>query len=40
VECGKIRPVRIIIGVLFACHGAQKLFGVLGEVVAEHLGPP
>jgi putative oxidoreductase len=22
--------VRIIIGLLFACHGAQKLFGVLG----------
>jgi len=24
--------MRIIIGVLFACHGAQKLFGVLGGV--------
>lgn len=22
--------VRVIIGLLFACHGAQKLFGVLG----------
>ena len=23
--------MRIIVGFLFACHGAQKLFGVLGE---------
>jgi len=22
--------VRVVIGILFACHGAQKLFGVLG----------
>jgi len=24
--------VRIVVGFLFACHGAQKLFGVLGGV--------
>jgi putative oxidoreductase len=28
--------VRIIVGLLFACHGAQKLFGVLGGTVAIH----
>jgi putative oxidoreductase len=28
--------LRIIIGLLFACHGAQKLFGVLGGTVAIH----
>jgi putative oxidoreductase len=27
--------VRIVVGFLFACHGAQKLFGVLGG-----FGPP
>jgi putative oxidoreductase len=27
--------MRIIIGLLFACHGAQKLFGVLGGVGGE-----
>ena len=24
--------MRIVVGILFACHGAQKLFGVLGGV--------
>jgi putative oxidoreductase len=28
--------LRIIVGLLFACHGAQKLFGVLGGTVAIH----
>jgi len=28
--------LRIIVGLLFACHGAQKLFGVFGGVG----GPP
>jgi putative oxidoreductase len=27
--------MRFIVGALFACHGAQKLFGVLGGNVAE-----
>ena len=27
---------RIIVGLLFACHGAQKLFGVLGGTIAIH----
>jgi putative oxidoreductase len=27
--------MRIIVGALFACHGAQKLFGVLGKPKAE-----
>lgn len=27
--------MRIILGLLFACHGAQKLFGVLGGVGGE-----
>jgi putative oxidoreductase len=43
---GKIAPqlyalMRITIGLLFACHGAQKLFGVLGGrqvAIASHLG--
>jgi putative oxidoreductase len=26
--------LRIIVGLLFACHGAQKLFGVLGGRIA------
>lgn len=30
--------MRLVIGVLFACHGAQKLFGVLGE--PSQLGDP
>lgn len=28
--------LRIIVGLLFACHGAQKLFGVLGGRIAIH----
>ena len=28
--------LRIIIGFLFACHGAQKLFGVLGAQSEIH----
>jgi putative oxidoreductase len=28
--------LRIIVGLLFACHGAQKLFGVLGGTLAIH----
>lgn len=28
--------VRIIVGFLFACHGAQKLFGVLGSQSEIH----
>lgn len=27
--------MRIVVGLLFACHGAQKLFGVLGGQQAE-----
>lgn len=30
--------MRIVVGFLFACHGAQKLFGVLGQ--AAQLGDP
>src|SRR5438445_1210708 len=26
---------RVVVGFLFACHGAQKLFGVLGSVQEE-----
>jgi putative oxidoreductase len=33
-ECYAV--VRIIVGLLFACHGAQKLFGVLGGTIAIH----
>jgi putative oxidoreductase len=28
---------RIVIGLLFACHGAQKLFGMFGGIPAEYL---
>ena len=28
--------LRIIVGLLFACHGAQKLFGVLGGTILIH----
>ncbi len=28
--------LRIIVGLLFTCHGAQKLFGVLGGTIAVH----
>jgi uncharacterized membrane protein YphA (DoxX/SURF4 family) len=27
--------MRIMLGVLFACHGAQKLFGVLGGTTGD-----
>jgi len=30
--------MRIVVGFLFACHGAQKLFGVLGQ--AAEIGDP
>ncbi|HXB20641.1 MAG TPA: DoxX family protein [Candidatus Solibacter sp.] len=30
-------PMRIVIGFLFACHGAQKLFGVLGGQSMVHV---
>lgn len=29
--------MRIVVGLLFACHGAQKLFGVLGGQQAPYL---
>ena len=28
---------RIVIGLLFACHGAQKLFGMFGGIPPEYL---
>ena len=28
---------RIVVGLLFACHGGQKLFGMFGGIPAEHL---
>lgn len=28
---------RIVVGLLFACHGAQKLLGMFGGIPAEHL---
>ncbi len=30
--------VRIVVGFLFACHGAASLFGVLGGAVGTHGG--
>lgn len=30
---------RMVIGFLFACHGAQKLFGVFGGIPEEFLTP-
>ena len=30
--------LRVVSGVLFACHGAQKLFGVLGYTPNTHRG--
>src|SRR5689334_1974627 len=37
-KCGDyVYPlVRIVVGFLFACHGAQKLFGVLGSQPEIH----
>ena len=31
--------LRVVFGFLFACHGAQKLFGVLGGSGISHLTP-
>ena len=31
--------MRVIFGLLFACHGAQKLFGVLGAQMPKPLPP-
>ncbi|GLX49623.1 hypothetical protein Shyhy01_25730 [Streptomyces hygroscopicus subsp. hygroscopicus] len=30
--------VRVVVGFLFACHGAASLFGVLGGAVGTHGG--
>lgn len=32
--------MRIVVGFLFACHGAQKLFGAFGGVDGSGLTPP
>ena len=32
--------MRIVVGLLFACHGAQKLFGVLGGVNQRGVSAP
>ena len=31
---------RIVVGLLFACHGAQKLFGMFGGVDGRGMTPP
>jgi putative oxidoreductase len=32
--------LRIVVGILFACHGAQKLLGIPFPVSPDHGGPP
>ncbi len=31
---------RIVVGLLFACHGAASLFGILGGAVGTYAGCP